>query len=68
MALAKVENGQKLPNVSCPGELKVRSGSSGIFLKMDQSKGLGNNNFSDYSKVFLPKHYMSLWSSKVHHY
>jgi hypothetical protein len=50
------------------GELKLHSGSSGIFLKMDQSKGLGNNNFGDYSKVFLAKHYMSLQNSKVHHY
>jgi hypothetical protein len=55
MDLAKVGNRHNWPNASCPGELGVRSGSSGIFLKMDRSKSLGNNNFSDYSKVFSGK-------------
>jgi hypothetical protein len=52
MALAKVGNGHNWPNARCRGEIKVHSGNSGIFLKMDRSKGLDNNNFGDYSKVF----------------
>jgi hypothetical protein len=31
---------------------------------MDQSKGSGYNNFSNYPKVLLAKHYLLLWSSK----
>jgi hypothetical protein len=68
MALAKVANGNNWPNDSCPGELKMCSGRSGIFFKMDRSKSLGNDNFGNYSELFLAKHYIPLRTSKVHHY
>jgi hypothetical protein len=55
MALAKIENGHNRPNASSTRKIEICSGGSGIFLQMDQSKGLSNNNFNNHSKVFSGK-------------